>query len=219
MKAIMEVKDVSLNYKKKLILENVSCQLFTGEVVGLVGPNGAGKTSLMKVLLDFTKISSGKLEKSAIQLAGLIEQPGLYPFMTGYEHLEFFSKDNCPSIRIQQLIHQFDLSKFIYKKTQDYSLGMKQRLGIALALLNAPDIIILDEQMNGLDPYSVKLLKKVILTARDEGTTFLISSHILSELEQIVDRVLLIKDGRIIGNVEHPEYFQDFEAELIAKLA
>ncbi|WP_379947122.1 ABC transporter ATP-binding protein [Enterococcus devriesei] len=219
MKAIMEVKDVSLNYKKKLILENVSCQLFTGEVVGLVGPNGAGKTSLMKVLLDFTKISSGKLEKSAIQLAGLIEQPGLYPFMTGYEHLEFFSKDNCPSIRIQQLIHQFDLSKFIYKKTQDYSLGMKQRLGIALALLNAPDIIILDEPMNGLDPYSVKLLKKVILTARDEGTTFLISSHILSELEQIVDRVLLIKDGRIIGNVEHPEYFQDFEAELIAKLA
>lgn len=219
MKAIMEVKDVSLNYKKRLILENVSCQLFTGEVVGLVGPNGAGKTSLMKVLLDFTKISSGKLEKSAIQLAGLIEQPGLYPFMTGYEHLEFFSKDNCPSIRIQQLIHQFDLSKFIYKKTQDYSLGMKQRLGIALALLNAPDIIILDEPMNGLDPYSVKLLKKVILTARDEGTTFLISSHILSELEQIVDRVLLMKDGRIIGNVEHPEYLQDFEAELIAKLA
>lgn len=219
MKAIMEVKDVSLNYKKRLILENVSCQLFTGEVVGLVGPNGAGKTSLMKVLLDFTKISSGKLEKSAIQLAGLIEQPGLYPFMTGYEHLEFFSKDSCPSIRIQQLIHQFDLSKFIYKKTQDYSLGMKQRLGIALALLNAPDIIILDEPMNGLDPYSVKLLKKVILTARDEGTTFLISSHILSELEQIVDRVLLMKDGRIIGNVEHPEYLQDFEAELIAKLA
>ncbi|MBU5366002.1 ATP-binding cassette domain-containing protein [Enterococcus devriesei] len=219
MKAIMEVKDVSLNYKKRLILENVSCQLFTGEVVGLVGPNGAGKTSLMKVLLDFTKISSGKLEKSAIQLAGLIEQPGLYPFMTGYEHLEFFSKDSCPSIRIHQLIHQFDLSKFIYKKTQDYSLGMKQRLGIALALLNAPDIIILDEPMNGLDPYSVKLLKKVILTARDEGTTFLISSHILSELEQIVDRVLLMKDGRIIGNVEHPEYLQDFEAELIAKLA
>lgn len=219
MKAIMEVKDVSLNYKKKLILENVSCQLFTGEVVGLVGSNGAGKTSLMKVLLDFTKISSGKLEKSAIQLAGLIEQPGLYPFMTGYEHLEFFSKDSCPSIRIHQLIHQFDLSKFIYKKTQDYSLGMKQRLGIALALLNAPDIIILDEPMNGLDPYSVKLLKKVILTARDEGTTFLISSHILSELEQIVDRVLLMKDGRIIGNVEHPEYLQDFEAELIAKLA
>lgn len=219
MKAIMEVKDVSLNYKKRLILENVSCQLFTGEVVGLVGPNGAGKTSLMKVLLDFTKISSGKLEKSAIQLAGLIEQPGLYPFMTGYEHLEFFSKDSCPSIRIQQLIHQFDLSKFIYKKTQDYSLGMKQRLGIALALLNAPDIIILDEPMNGLDPYSVKLLKKVILTARDEGTTFLISSHILSELEKIVDRVLLMKDGRIIGNVEQPEYLQDFEAELIAKLA
>lgn len=151
-------------------------------------------------------------------MTGLIEQPGLYPFMTGFDHLKMFSTDQKATSQIDQLIRILDLTDFINQKTKDYSLGMKQRLGIALALLNRPDVVVLDEPMNGLDPYSVKLLKNTLITYRNLGTTFLVSSHILSELEQIVDRVLLVKSGRLVETIEHPERLANFEEDLIAIL-
>lgn len=215
---VVKINNISVTYKKKKALENITCELTSGEIVGLVGPNGAGKTTLMKALLGFTKTKSGTIEAQEKSMTGLIEQPGLYPFMTGFDHLKMFSTDQKATSQIDQLIRILDLTDFINQKTKDYSLGMKQRLGIALALLNSPDVVVLDEPMNGLDPYSVKLLKNTLITYRNLGTTFLVSSHILSELEQIVDRVLLVKSGRLVETIEHPERLANFEEDLIAIL-
>ena len=215
---VVKINNISVTYKKKKALENITCELTSGEIVGLVGPNGAGKTTLMKALLGFTKTKSGTIEAQEKSMTGLIEQPGLYPFMTGFDHLKMFSTDQKATSQIDQLIRILDLTDFINQKTKDYSLGMKQRLGIALALLNRPDVVVLDEPMNGLDPYSVKLLKNTLITYRKLGTTFLVSSHILSELEQIVDRVLLVKSGRLVETIEHPERLANFEEDLIAIL-
>ncbi|MGO3789886.1 MAG: ABC transporter ATP-binding protein [Enterococcus gilvus] len=215
---VVKINNISVTYKKKKALENITCELTSGEIVGLVGPNGAGKTTLMKALLGFTKTKSGTIEAQEKSMTGLIEQPGLYPFMTGFDHLKMFSTDQKATSQIDQLIRILDLTDFINQKTKDYSLGMKQRLGIALALLNRPDVVVLDEPMNGLDPYSVKLLKNTLITYRNLGTTFLVSSHILSELEQIVDRVLLVKSGRLVETIEHPERLANFEEDLIAIL-
>lgn len=218
MNAILKVKNITVAFRKKEALKNISCELMASEVIGLVGPNGAGKTTLMKTILGFIRAKEGSIEKNDIKIASLIEQPGLYPFMTGLEHLQMFSDDPA-HLELNQLISLLDLSDFISIKSKDYSLGMKQRLGIALALLNKPQLVILDEPMNGLDPYSVKLLKEVIATYRASGVTFLVSSHILSELEKIVDRVLLVKDGRLIEDVDHPELLDNFEDALLEKLA
>lgn len=220
MTKLVDVKNMSITFKRKQALEMVNCHLAQGEVVGLVGPNGAGKTTLMKAMVGFIPISKGEIQEvEGITIEVLIEQPGLYPFLSGWDHLKLFAKDQYKKVEIDRLISLLDMNEFIGKKTKDYSLGMKQRLGIALALLNRPQVVILDEPMNGLDPYSVKLLKKAILTYKEAGTTFLISSHILSELEQLVDRVLLLKAGKLVENVEHPELLENFEDDLLTKLA
>lgn len=219
MNKLVEVKNMSITFKRKTALKSVNCYLDRGEVVGLVGPNGAGKTTLMKAMIGFIPISKGEIQQvKETTIEALIEQPGLYPFLSGWDHLQLFAEVQHTAA-IDRLISLLDMNEFIGKKTKEYSLGMKQRLGIALALLNQPQVVILDEPMNGLDPYSVKLLKEVILTYKEAGTTFLISSHILSELEQLVDRVLLLKAGKIVGNIEHPELLENFEDDLLAKLA
>lgn len=219
MEKSIRITNISVVIKRKQILHNIDCELSAGEVVGLIGPNGAGKTTLMKTMLGLIKTTNGSIEMSGKNITGLIEQPGLYPFMTGLEHLELFSKNTDSKMLLDSLIQTLDLNEFINKKTKNYSLGMKQRLGIAIALQNEPAIVILDEPMNGLDPHSVKLLKETIRLYRDRGTTFLISSHILSELEQIVDRVFLLKGGYLVGDVKHPEQLGNFEEALLAKLA
>lgn len=219
MNKLVEVNNMSITFKRKTALKSVNCYLNQGEVVGLVGPNGAGKTTLMKAMIGFIPISKGEIQQvKETTIEALIEQPGLYPFLSGWDHLQLFAEVQHTAA-IDRLISLLDMNEFIGKKTKEYSLGMKQRLGIALALLNQPQVVILDEPMNGLDPYSVKLLKEVILTYKEAGTTFLISSHILSELEQLVDRVLLLKAGKIVGNIEHPELLENFEDDLLAKLA
>lgn len=219
MNKLVEVNNMSITFKRKTALKSVNCYLNQGEVVGLVGPNGAGKTTLMKAMIGFIPISKGEIQQvKETTIEALIEQPGLYPFLSGWDHLQLFAEVQHTAA-IDRLISLLDMNEFIGKKTKEYSLGMKQRLGIALALLNQPQVVILDEPMNGLDPYSVKLLKEVILTYKEAGTTFLISSHILSELEQLVDRVLLLKAGKIMGNIEHPELLENFEDDLLAKLA
>ncbi|MGM0214732.1 ABC transporter ATP-binding protein [Enterococcus sp. AZ109] len=220
MENLVNVKNISVTFKRKTALKAIDCHLAKGEVVGLVGPNGAGKTTLMKAMIGFIPVSKGEIQQAKeTAMEALIEQPGLYPFLSGWDHLQLFSENQQIKGELDRLITLLDMHEFINKKTKDYSLGMKQRLGIALALLNRPQVVILDEPMNGLDPYSVKLLKKAILTYKEAGTAFLISSHILSELEQLVDRVILLKAGKLVENVEHPELLENFEDDLLAKLA
>lgn len=207
---ILTVTNLNKSFGKKHVLKNVSFNVQPGEVVGLVGPNGAGKTTIMKAILGLFSWESGQVviqgqpvtmtsHRVLDEVGALIEYPGLYPFLTGYQHLELFANDGPQKqARIQQIIETLKIDSYINQKAKNYSLGMKQKLGIALALLNDPQLVILDEPMNGLDPQATKDLRDLIISQAKKGTTFLISSHILSELEKIVDEVVVLDQGKII---------------------
>lgn len=198
---ILKLENVNKNIKGKKILDNVSFEINEGSINGLVGGNGSGKTTLMKVILGLANYQSGVLQKNNNTkencIGALIENPGVYPFLTGYENMKLFDETNGDN-NIKEIIDKLEMSNFIYNKAKTYSLGMKQKLGIALALLNHPQLVILDEPMNGLDPKSVKNVRDTILDFKKRGVTFLISSHILSELVKITDSVLIIDEGKII---------------------
>lgn len=198
---ILKLENVNKKLKGKKILNNVSFEINEGSINGLVGGNGAGKTTLMKVILGLANYQSGVLQKNNSDkencIGALIENPGIYPFLTGYENMKLFDETNDDN-NIKEIIDKLEMNNFIYNKAKTYSLGMKQKLGIALALLNHPKLVILDEPMNGLDPKSVKNVRDTILDFKKRGVTFLISSHILSELVKITESVLIIDEGKII---------------------
>lgn len=209
---VLKIENVSKNYGRQVVLNNVSLSLSKGEIVGLVGPNGAGKTTLMKIISGLTKVYKGNVYvngeniKSNVkhetkQIGCVIETPGFYPELTGYENLKFFAevsglKDKS---EIDEIIDMVGIQSYVHKKAKKYSLGMKQRLGVAQAVLTYPPILVLDEPTNGLDPAIVpqlrKFIKKIVSTKK---TTVLISSHILSEIELMCDKVVFIQEGNII---------------------
>lgn len=203
---ILSVQDLNKSFGTHKVLHNVSFQIQAGEIVGLIGPNGAGKSTIMKAILGLINYENGTIKiagkvtsftnhQALKNVGALIEYPGIYPFMTGLDHLKLFA--NQPE-RIQQVVSWLKMDKYIDRKAKGYSLGMKQKLGIALALVNQPQLVILDEPMNGLDPQSVKDLRLLIKSLADKGITFLISSHILSELEKLAESLVIIKKGEII---------------------
>jgi ABC-2 type transport system ATP-binding protein len=206
---ILNVEHLNKNFGRKQVLKDVSFSVHTGHIVGLVGPNGAGKSTIMKAVLGLFNYSSGTItidgdpvsptsHKAMDKVGALIEYPGIYPFLTGYQHLELFSKDSTSKDQILDIVDKMKMDSYINRKAKTYSLGMKQKLGIALALVNRPKLVILDEPMNGLDPQANKDLRTVILDLAKQGTTFLISSHILSELEKLVDDLVVIDKGQIV---------------------
>lgn len=149
------------------------------------------------IQLDDQKITVDN--HSALEHVGaLIEYPGLYPYLTGREQLLLFANGPQRHERVNQTIEELHLAAYADVKTKKYSLGMRQKLGIALAFVNRPELVILDEPMNGLDPKATMALRQLIIRKRDEGTTFLISSHILSELQKVADDVIIIDQGRLI---------------------
>ncbi|MEJ7169948.1 ABC transporter ATP-binding protein [Staphylococcus epidermidis] len=198
---LLTLKKISKNIKSKKILKDVSFTLSSGNIIGLVGGNGAGKTTLMKVILGLSSYQSGTLKsyttKKSNDIGALIESPGLYPFLTGFENMKLINEDKDTN-NIQQIVDKLEMNDFIHNKAKTYSLGMKQKLGIALSLLNHPKLVILDEPMNGLDPKSVKNVRETIIGFKNQGVTFLISSHILSELVKVTDSILIIDQGEII---------------------
>lgn len=204
-KNLLQVDNVSTYIGHTEIVKKATFDIKQGEIVGLVGPNGAGKTTIMKTILGLTKFT-GKIavdneqvtENNHVALAkvgALIEHPAIYPFLTGQENLELYahSKDD-----IVQVVAALQMDSYIKQKSKGYSLGMKQKLGIAIALLNKPDLVILDEPMNGLDIEATIKVRQLIKSYADHGTAFLISSHILSELQKVMTRVVLISAGKII---------------------
>ena len=207
---ILTVKDLNKSFGKNKVLKDVSFNVQPGKIVGLVGPNGAGKTTIMKAVLGLFDFQSGSIlingkgvsitkHQALSEVGALIEYPGIYPFLTGMQHLELFADDtSTDKADIQNVIDELNIGSYINRKAKAYSLGMKQKLGIALALLNNPKFVILDEPMNGLDPKATKELRNLILDLAKKGTTFLISSHILSELEKLVDEIVVIDNGKIV---------------------
>ncbi|MFC6179556.1 ABC transporter ATP-binding protein [Weissella sagaensis] len=205
----LEIKHLEKNFGKKKILTDISFTVTKGHIVGLVGANGAGKTTIMKAILGLVGFSNGTItingesvslnkHQALSKVGALIENPGIYPYLTGWDHLRLFAEKNITKSMMTELVSALKMDKYIHQKAKGYSLGMKQKLGIALAFLNNPDFVILDEPMNGLDPQATFDLRQLITTKANEGTTFLISSHILGELEKLAKDLVIIDRGQII---------------------
>ena len=209
--SVLEVRDIHKNYGKKEVLKGVTFQIDSSKIVGLIGKNGAGKSTLFKVITGLLKQKSGtvkildqevssKNRKIFQQVGCLIEQVSLYPHLTGYEHIQIVAKltDTKIDEHVKTLISTLKMNSYIHNKTKTYSQGMKQRLGILLAVLNKPKLLLLDEPLNGLDPEGVYEIRTFLLNiCHQEGMSLLISSHILSEMQIFCDRFLFLKDGVI----------------------
>lgn len=204
---VVDVTNITKHFGHREVLHHLSFSLSRGRIIGLVGPNGAGKTTLMKILLGLVPIETGNVRVAGYpvtnqqhkviqkQVGALIEHPALYPFLSGEEHLHLLTND---TIAIDHIIAELGMERYRRRLAKHYSLGMKQKLGIAMALINQPSLVVLDEPMNGLDPQSVKMFRSLIQQRAAAGTTFLISSHILSELEKVVDDILVISEGHLL---------------------
>lgn len=210
MKKAIKVRNVSKEINGRKILDNINFDIYEGEIVGLVGPNGAGKSTLLKIMSGLYPNDEGLVEyysidlkhnyEKAMSLVGtLIESPDLYKNLSGFDNLELFKSmfKDVDEKRIKEIVEIVEMEKHLGKKFKTYSLGMKERLGIAASLINKPKILILDEPTNGLDPIGVKNVMNLLKEMK--GTTILISSHLLSEIEQLCDRVIFINSGKIVS--------------------
>ncbi|WP_338780762.1 ABC transporter ATP-binding protein [Metabacillus sp. FJAT-52054] len=208
----LSVTGLKKRIKKKEIIKGLSFELQKGEVFGFLGPNGAGKTTTIRMLVGLIKPTSGKiticgydLEKQytkAIRNIGcIVENPELYTYLSGRENLEYF-KRMIPGLkkeRIDEVVHLVRLEHRIDDRVSTYSLGMRQRLGIAQALLSRPKVLILDEPTNGLDPMGIREMREFIrYLAEKEGLTVLVSSHLLSEIQLMCDRVAIMSKGKVL---------------------
>ncbi len=201
MNSVLRVNNVSKKAKDFQILNKVSFELGSGEITGLIGPNGAGKTSIMKILVGLTRNYTGEVDLSGVRDIGcMIETPNFYPYNTGYQNLMYFAGLNgVGKKKVEELLELLGLKGAANKNVKAYSLGMRQRLGIAQALLKDPDVLVLDEPTNGLDPEGIHEVREYIRKIADEkNITVLISSHLLGELEKMCDRAIIIKKGEII---------------------
>lgn len=207
MEWIIETQNLTKTYGKQTALSNVNLKVSKGRVYGLLGANGAGKTTLMKLLVGLLHPSSGSIRlfdepwsrQSLARVGALIEAPALYGHLTGRENLQVHQRLlGLPESRIDEVLEIVGLHQTLpKKKAAAYSLGMKQRLGIASALLNQPDLLILDEPTNGLDPMGIREMRELIHSFTEQGITVILSSHILSEVAQIVHDVGIISRGEM----------------------
>ncbi|WP_262315788.1 ABC transporter ATP-binding protein [Lacticaseibacillus parakribbianus] len=220
MSTVLTVDHLDKSFGSKQVLHGVDFFVEEGHVAGLVGPNGAGKSTIMKAILGLIPVNGGGVEitgqpvsitshQALRKVGALIEYPGIYPFLTGQQHLELFADKHNKAANIKEIVDALGMGTYINRKAKLYSLGMKQKLGIAQALVNQPKLVILDEPMNGLDPQAVKDLRDIIRKMAANGTSFLISSHILSELEKVADDVLILNHGHIVRETGMAELAHD----------
>jgi ABC-2 type transport system ATP-binding protein len=216
---ILKCQSLNKVIKKKQILDNVSFELNAGEILGFIGPNGAGKTTTIKLVLGLQSITSGSVKingfdvksdfvKAIEKVGAIVENPDFYMYLSGRKNLELIANmyKNVDSKRIDEVVKLVGLEKRINDKVSKYSLGMRQRLGIAQAILNKPNLLILDEPTNGLDPEGIKELRGFLIKlAKEEDMAIFISSHNLAELESFCTKVCIIKNGKIIENCSMDE--------------
>lgn len=225
---ILETKNLSKKYDQQMAVHNICMQVRKNTVYGLLGPNGAGKSTLMKMLVGIIRPTEGQIlfegenwnRRCLSQIGSLIEVPALYGNLTARENLMVHTRLlGIPKERIDEVLDIVDLTDTGKKRAAKFSMGMKQRLGIAIALLNHPSLVILDEPTNGLDPFGVKELRELIASFPARGITVVLSSHILSEVEQVVDEVGIISDGKLLyqGTPDKGEYLEDFFTDVIMK--
>lgn len=228
MKAILKTNHLCKDFKKQKAVNNVSITVRENSIYGLLGPNGAGKSTTLKMITGMLRPTSGKVlfnghewnRKDLEQIGALIETPPLYENLSAVENLEVRAKLlNIPKTRIDKVLKMVDLQNTGRKKAGQFSMGMKQRLGIAIALLNSPKLLILDEPTNGLDPIGIQELRSLIRSFPSKGITVILSSHILSEVQLIADDIGIISNGILgyEGQMNKDENLENLFVEVVRK--
>lgn len=216
---ILSIKGLNKTLGKKHILHDIDMECYGGEVFGFLGPNGAGKTTTIKIAVGLLDIDEGtieicgydvskKFEQAMANVGGIVENPEMYKYLTGRENLRQYARMRGveDEKRIDEVVNLVKLSNRIDEKVSKYSLGMRQRLGVAQALLHKPKLLILDEPTNGLDPQGIKELRDVLKhIAHNDGVCVVVSSHLMSEMELMCDRVGIIANGKMIGTYSMEE--------------
>ena len=225
MENILECKNQCKTFGKKQILHNVSFEIKKGDILGFIGPNGAGKTTTIKLILGLQSITSGKVlingydvekefTKEIEKVGAIVENPDMYMYMSGYDNLKLVANmyKGITTKRIDEVVKLVKLENRINDKVSKYSLGMRQRLGIAQAILHNPNLLILDEPTNGLDPEGIKEMRELLVDlAKKEEMAILISSHNLAELDNFCNKICIIKNGEIIETNEITAIKKDIE--------
>ena len=216
---VLKTNNLTKQYNKNVVLDNVNITIKKGDIYGLIGRNGAGKTTLMKIITTLASPTSGTFElfntssendelfDNKNRVGSLIEYPAFYPNLSAYDNLKYYTiqRGIVDKNQINKVLELVNLTGTGKKKVKTFSLGMKQRLGIALAILNSPDFVILDEPINGLDPIGISELRDTFKKLSDNGITLLISSHILSELYLLANEFGFLENGKLIKELSKEE--------------
>lgn len=232
MTTMIEISEVSKLYKNEEVVSKVNMDIKKGEIYGFLGPNGAGKTTIMKMILNLVKPSTGeiRINRELIQrksykylkkIGNIIETPVFYNQLTAKENLELHSEynDRMSNAKIEEVLELVGLKSVGKKSVTEFSLGMRQRLGIARAILTDPEILILDEPINGLDPIGIKEIRELLLFLKNNhGMTILISSHIVSEIECIADTIGVINQGKLLREVQLSEIRANGTSQLVLEI-
>ncbi len=211
-KPIVQLRNLSKTIKGKQIIKDITLDFYPGQITGFLGPNGAGKTTTIRMMTRLMYPTSGEIiidgksladnyEEAISQVGVIVENPEMYKFLSGYKNLLHFARmhKGVTKERIDEVVKQVGLEKRIHEKVGTYSLGMRQRLGLAQALLHRPKFLILDEPTNGLDPAGIKEFRNYLRhVAETEGVAVVVSSHLLSEMELMCDRIAVIQNGALI---------------------
>lgn len=212
MEAVLQIKNLTKYFGRKKVVDGVNMEVYRGEVFGFLGPNGAGKTTTIKMIMSLLQRDAGEIyingysidkdfEKAMAKVGGIVENPETYTHLTGLENLQQYARmrSGVTRERINEVVRMVGLENRIHDKVKKYSLGMKQRLGVAQSIMHHPDLLILDEPTNGLDPAGIKELRDILKhLAHEENICVMVSSHLLSEMQLMCDRVGIIVDGKIV---------------------
>lgn len=226
---LLKITNLTKTIKKKTIVDNINLVVNPGEIVGFLGPNGAGKTTTIKMIMGLFKITDGSItvcghdvksdfENAMKHVGAIVENPDLYKNMTGKQNLEYFASmhDNVSKKELEEVAILVKMNDRINDKVKSYSLGMRQRVGLAQALVHKPKLLVLDEPTNGLDPIGIKEMRDLLkMLSSKGGVGVLVSSHLLAEMELMCDRIYVIDDGKIIGEKSIKESQNDEFLEII----
>lgn len=220
---VVELKHVTKIIKGKKIIDDLSFTIEEGEVFGFLGPNGAGKTTTIRMMVGLMGITSGEIlicgknvekefEDALVNIGGIVENPELYKFLTGYQNLMQYARmvKGISKQKIEEVVEFVGLKERIHDKVKTYSLGMRQRLGLAQSLLHDPKVMILDEPTNGLDPAGIREIRDHLKKlTKEKGMSVIVSSHLLSEMEMMCDRIAIIQNGKLIDIQKVHDYLQE----------
>ncbi|MEC1261808.1 ABC transporter ATP-binding protein [Bacillus swezeyi] len=216
METLLQLKNVSKTIRGKKIIDGLSFDVHAGEIFGFLGPNGAGKTTTIRMMVGHMNITAGEIavcgvsvkdnfEKAAGHIGAIVENPELYKFLTGYQNLQQYARmtKGVTKKKIDEIVELVGLKSRINDKVKTYSLGMRQRLGLAQSLLHDPKLLILDEPTNGLDPAGIREIRDYLRKlTRERGLAVIVSSHLLSEMELMCDRIAIIQNGKL-RDIQH----------------